>query len=255
MDESGNTGTKVDPAQPVHLIGCLLVEDVAVRPFEEALDAVAAKHFQLQRQQPRFEFHGKELHDGKGLFKGVPVETRLAAAQEIIDAAQAHATAWGYAGVDKVKSNAADHPHRIAFTLLVEGLQDWLRKQNALGLIIADENHEVSQQLIDDFAIFKEFATKWGYRRVPVTNIVDSVHFVQSHNNRIIQACDVITYIYLKAHRLFIAKRTAFDQSGASEEQWPAWRAQNTTASERATMNLGERIDQITWFRRKIWPA
>lgn len=109
MDESGNTGTRVDPAQPIHLIGCLVVEDVAVRPLEDAIDAVAVKYFAPQRLDPRFEFHGKELHDGKGLFKGVAAADRLAAATEVINAVKQHATVWGYAGVNKLKSAANDH--------------------------------------------------------------------------------------------------------------------------------------------------
>lgn len=254
MDESGNTGTRVDAAQPIHLIGCLVVEDVAVRPLEDAIDAVTAKCFPQQRQEPRFEIHGKELHDGKGLFKGVSPTARIAAATEIIAAVQQHATVWGYAGVNKLKSAANDHPHRIAFTLLVERLQVWLKARDSLGLIVADENHEVSQRLIDDFALFKEFATTWGYQRIPVTNIIDSVHFVQSRNNRIIQACDLITYVFLKAHLLHEAKWEAFTNGGAGNSAWPTWRAQNITASEKTTLDLRAQIEGITKFRAKIWP-
>lgn len=119
---------------------------------------------------------------------------------------------------------------------------------------MADENHEVSQRLIDDFALFKEFATNWGYQRIPVTNIIDSVHFVQSHNNRIIQACDLITYTFLKAHLLHMAKWEAFSASGAGAGAWPTWRAQNTTPSERATIGLRDQIGGIRVFRAKIWP-
>lgn len=258
MDETGNTGTKVDPAQPIHLIGCLIVEDTAVRPFEDALAAIAASHFPEKSKDPAFEFHGAEMFHGSGLFKGTQPADRLAAAHAIIDAVNEHVAAFGYAGVDKTKSYANDHPHRIAFTLLVEQLQTWLKHRDALGLIIADENKEVSQKLIDDFALFKEFATNWGYRRIPVTNIIDSVHFVQSHNNRIMQACDVITYMFMKGRNLRDRKRA--EHQAIVGDAWTyldhsEWLKSNQSKAEEATLEISEKIRRIQVFRAKIWPA
>lgn len=164
----------------------------------------------------------------------------------------------GYAGVNKIKSYANDHPHRIAFTLLVERLQVWLKQRDALGLIVADENKEVSQKLIDDFALFKEFATNWGYRRIPVTNIIDSVHFVQSHNNRILQACDVVSYMFMKGYHLR-AKKEAEHKAivGSAWTYWDhvSWLKENLSQSEKATLALADKIDRIQIFRAKIWPS
>ena len=257
MDETGNTGTKVDPAQPIHLIGCLIVEDAAVRPFEDALAAIAAAHFPEKSKDPAFEFHGAEMFQGSGIFKGTKPTERLAATQAIVDAVSEHVAAFGYAGVDKTKSYANDHPHRIAFTLLVEHLQTWLKRRDALGLIIADENKEISQKLIDDFALFKEFATNWGYRRIPVTNIIDSVHFVQSHNNRIMQACDVITYMFMKGRNLRDRKRAEHKAIvGNAWTYWDhvEWLKGNQSEAEKATLEIAGKISEIQVFRAKIWP-
>lgn len=257
MDETGNTGTKVDTAQPIHLIGCLIVEDAAVRPFEDALAAIAAAHFPEKSKDPAFEFHGAEMFQGSGIFKGTKPVDRIAAAHAVVDAVNEHVAAFGYAGVDKTKSYANDHPHRIAFTLLVERLQTWLKHRDALGLIIADENKEISQKLIDDFALFKEFATNWGYSRIPVTNIIDSVHFVQSHNNRIMQACDVITYIFMKGRYLHDRKQAEY--KGIVGDTWTyrnylEWFKANQSVAEKATFEIADKINKIQMFRAKIWP-
>jgi Protein of unknown function (DUF3800) len=257
MDESGNTGTKIDAAQPIHLIGCLIVEDVAVRPFEDALAKIAEAHFPQKSKDPTFEFHGAEIFQGSGIFRGVKPADRIAAVHAIVDAVNEHVASFGYAGVDKLKSFANDHPHRIAFTLLVEQLQTWLKQRKALGLIIADENKEISQKLIDDFALFKEFATNWGYRRIPVTNIIDSVHFVQSHNNRIMQACDVVTYMFMKARNLRANKRAhhkALVGKSWTQPEHIAWLRENQSDSEKATLEIAEKINQLQIFRAKIWP-
>lgn len=257
MDETGNTGTKADPAQPIHLIGCLIIEDIAVRPFEDALYAIAATYFPDKAKDQAFEFHGAEMFQGSGIFKGTQPTQRLAAVHAIIDAACEHVAAFGYAGVNKTKSYANAHPHRIAFTLLVEQLQTWLKHRSALGLIIADENKEVSQKLIDDFALFKEFATNWGYRRIPVTNIIDSVHFVQSHNNRIMQACDVITYMFMKGQ--YLNDRKLAEHKSIVGKAWTywdhvEWLKDNQTEAEKATSEIARKIDKIQVFRAKIWP-
>ncbi len=119
------------------------------------------------------------------------------------------------------------------------------------------KNKEVSQKLIDDFALFKEFATNWGYRRIPVTNIIDSVHFVQSHNNRIMQACDVITYMFMKGRNLSDKKRA--EHKAIVGDAWTYWDhidwlKVNQSAAEKATFEIAAKIDQIQVFRAKIWP-
>ena len=254
MDESGNTGTRADPDQPIHLIGCLIVEDVRVRPLEDDIAAIAVRHFGEAATQRRFELHGADLYSGNGVFRDFPPPVRIAAAKDAISAIAAHASAFGYAGVNKLKSQAGDHPHRIAFQLVVEGLQPWLKHRGALGLIVADENQEVAQDLIDDFALFKAHYTTWGYRRLPVENIVDSVHFVQSHNNRIIQGCDLLTFFFLKGHRLSEAKADAYNAIPDPKPTWPQWLKANCTRAESATLDVYRDVRQITRFRAKIWP-
>src|SRR4028119_1174972 len=89
MDECGNTGTKADPAQPIHFLGCLLVEDRRIRDLEAAIAEVARRHFPNAVKRPRFEFHGVELFAGSGPFKGKP-QTRIDATSDLIRAVVDH---------------------------------------------------------------------------------------------------------------------------------------------------------------------
>jgi hypothetical protein len=255
MDETGNTGWKADPANPVHMIGCLVVDAQRVRAFESELAEIAGRHFPKVHRTRGFEFHGAELFGGKGYFKRVPVATRLQVTTEIIDVAIQHAATFGYAGVDKMRSYAGDHPHRISFLLLVERLEPYLQRVGELGLLIADENQEIAQVLIDDFALFKEISTNWGYKRVQIVNIVDSVHFVQSKNNRIIQACDVLTYFQRKADAIRAQVSEAFALLPLPRpSDFLAWRNAKLSKSERATVELGDRIARIPCFASKLFP-
>ncbi|MDI1327999.1 MAG: DUF3800 domain-containing protein [Brevundimonas sp.] len=254
LDESGNTGARPDPDQPIHLIGCLLVEDSQVRPLEDALAEVVNRRFPLLCRRPGFELHAADLYGGSGWAKGVAPQVRIDTIGEIVDAVSRHSDSFSYFGVDKLRSFANAHPHRIAFQFLVENLEPYLQRKGALGLLVADENHEVSQNLIDDFAIFKEFATTWGYKSVKVQSIIDSVHFVQSHNNRIIQAVDMLTYFTLKGYRIGRRKIETFLALPQPRESYPVWLAANLSRSEQTVLEIKNKIALIPGIGSKIWP-
>jgi len=252
MDESGNTGRKNDPIQPIHMIGCILVKDSSVRAMEDDLRAIAAKHFPDVHAKRDFEFHGAELFQGDGYFKGIAPQTRVDAAIEIVKCCQTHVAAFGYGAVDKRKSYASDHPHRIAFQFLVEKLEPWLRSQDDYGLIVADEQKEVEADLLSDFSNFKRDKTTFGYINVKIERILDSVHFVRSHDSMLIQACDVLTYFRLKSYLQHERHNAAFKAS--AEADWNSWRATNASKSEKAVTTIYSEIAKITKFRAQIWP-
>lgn len=255
MDECGNTGTYADPDQPIHFLGCLLVAEQNVRPLEEAIAALTEKHFLGQSKHPRFEWHGTDLYGGKGLFAGTKPQARIEAVTDLFNAVVEHAAGFGYSGVDKMASIAKDHPHRICFTLLVERLEPWLKAKNERCLLVSDENDEVGQTLITDMEIFKTRSTTWGYKQVKVESIIDSVHYVKSYNNRIVQAADTISFIACKAIRL---KRDNIASFMAREDKaldWVSWIKENYSRADLATRQLWEITDKLTHFSRRIFPS
>lgn len=253
MDECGNTGVKADPNQPIHFLGCLVVEDIHIRPFESAIADVARRYFPSVAGKPDFEFHGVDLFGGSGHFKVDP-QKRIESTRALIEAAVEHSATFGYVGIDKTKSLARDHPHRICFTLLVEHLETWLKRRESLALLVSDENHEVEQALITDIATFKASSTTWGYRNMPVEHIVDSIHFVKSHNNPIIQVADVLTYVTLKALLIKRDRFAEFRRRSDKKQTWPDWTAENYTRPQRATRDLWFAIDMFL-FVQKVWPS
>jgi hypothetical protein len=255
MDECGNTGTHADPNQPVHFLGCLLVEDTAIRPLEVAVRSVAKRHFPDHWLNPRFEFHGVDLFGGNGFFRGTSVDQRIDVTGELLSIAAEHAAGFGYVGLNKLKSKAKDHPHRICFSLLVERLEDWLRGKNALGLLVSDENHEIEQAIISDIDMFKRVATSWGYKSVTITRIVDSVHFVKSYNNPGIQLADIISFLTLKNERTHEKVWNAYIESQGLKQaiKWADWVDSNYTRAEKTTQELMSKLSGKTAFS-KMWP-
>jgi hypothetical protein len=260
IDEAGNTGKKADPDQPLHMIGALIVDESQVRAIEVMLNDIALEYADLIAKAGHgirsadLEFHGSEIFGGKKAFAHLTVKARIALCNEIIAACKAGGALFGFAAVDKMKLWTSFHPHMICFQFMLERVQDYLRPQNALGLIVADEHRELEDYIIHDLAFSKRVNTGWGYRPTTIANIVDTVHFVKSKHNRLVQACDVLTYFCLKGlridHRLMDKLRVTPMPLG---QTWPAYRDAHTTPPEKITREMSAEIQTFQKFS-KLWP-
>lgn len=200
-DEAGNTGLRKDPDQPIHMIGALIVEAAQVPAINEAVMA-ALCDVAPEVDVHEWEIHGAEIFSGKGRFKDLSPDQRIALANALLGLLEKHDVVVGYAAVDKLASKAKLHPHELAFGLLAERLQDWLNDRRSLGLIIADENHEVQKFVIAAMRRYQQAGWNFGRRGVPMNRIIDTVHFIQSIDNRVLQLADLATYFLCKAQRL-----------------------------------------------------
>lgn len=252
MDESGNSGEKSDPRQPIHLLGCLIVDASAVNEFEADLDDIAMEFFPETWQKT--EFKAQEIYSGSGPFKKLTVERRIELAEKILNKTNEHALGFGYSGVDKRKFYGSDHPHRVAFGLMMEGVQPFCAQRNELGLIIADEYNEISKTLQKDFTQIKRTGTFWGYRQVKADNIVDTIHLVRSAENRLVQACDLATYFMLAQIKLEEGKLTEWLELNEPRPAYSQWLEDGMKRADKATLKLARIASQPTRFRAKVFP-
>lgn len=252
MDESGNSGEKSDPNQPIHLLGCMVVDASNVNEFESELDELARAYFPTTWKE--VELRGHDIYSGKKQFKSLSVQSRIDLARDVLEKVNEYALGFGYTGIDKVKSYANDHPHRIAFGLMIEGLQPFCKQRDKLGLIIADEYNEISKTLLRDFSHMKRHGTFWGYRRIVASNIVDTIHFVNSADNRLIQACDLMTFFTLAHHRLTDDKWKKWIAMAEPRPKYQEWLEDGLSKADKATLELGRIASRVTRFRAKIFP-
>jgi DNA polymerase IIIc chi subunit len=102
--------------------------------------------------------------------------------------------------MEKEKYYGKLNVQQSAFHLLVEKIEEHPQGYlNSYCLLIADEQDELEQKLIDDLDHFKQQGTTFGYKNIKVDRVIDSVHFVQSHNNYLMQLADVMCYIIRKS--------------------------------------------------------
>ncbi|MCJ2027774.1 DUF3800 domain-containing protein [Methylobacterium sp. J-067] len=256
LDESGNTGTHKDPNQPIHLIAALCVHESKIRAVESAVRSITWQHFGIVTLSNGFELHAADLYGGNGFFKGIKPKDRITCIHDILDAIAAHDAVVIWAAVDKMKLYSSHHPHRMAFLFLVERIEDWLGQGKAeLGLLVADENKEVEQKLIDDLEVFKLSGTGMGWRPTQISSIVDSIHFVQSTNNRLIQCVDIVAYFALKHHRQEQTLLRSYLDLKPTGIPWPIWREAQLDAapSKKAIWDIGRKLETLT-VGSKIFP-
>ena len=253
LDESGNTGARKDPDQPVHLIAGLIVHESRIRTIEEAVFSIIKKHYGVLILTPGFELHGTDLYGGNGFFKGVDPAARIACIYDIIDALKENEAKIIWSAVDKMKLYSGRHPHQMAFLFLCERVEDWLSGRTELGLLVADENKEIEQRLIDDLDRFKSGGTAMGWRPTQIGSIVDSIHFVQSVNNKLIQCADLMAYFILKHLRQDAFLLVEYLALAGSKAPWPTWREAKLSVKQRTIHDMARKIEPMV-VGRKFFP-
>lgn len=245
--------------QPYHLIAALVVDDINVRAIESDVRTLGLKHFGEVSRNTDFEFHGYEMHKGKGrYFSKLKVEQRIEIVDDLLNIIKKHDIQIIYTIINKLTNKARLHPHQLAFIFLVEQIEDYLIRENSLGLLIADENRDIEQRLIDDLERFKTIDTGFGHRPTRIDHIIDSLHFVKSHNNHLIQLVDIVAYILLRNKRVeeelsmgYCAER---DSSGdkSSFPRRPEWIEQHANLKQKTELRHGNMLKYKPFICKKF---
>lgn len=159
------------------------VVEAAVRDYGVDLDA---------------ELHGYELFQGERWWDGVPVRARIAVYGAALDVVGDHCETLILRGVHSAglreRYRHPDEPHSIVLQHLLERINEYGVKQQEHLLVIADEVGEQARHR-SDLALYRSRGT-WGYRSAQLTQIVDTLHFAPSHVSRLLQAVDLVVFLY-----------------------------------------------------------
>jgi hypothetical protein len=191
FDESKN-----DNAYASYHIGALAIEDSRLLEVEQQVNSIAQDIFGSSLLSRNTEFHAAEIfHRTRNFKKWTDFDTRIEILRRLIDVlSQEH--------VDRIdiKINcdllhANQVAEDIAFMFLCERANDLMRSRKALGMLIGDrENDNSAARHAGSLSHYKARGTEFAYGR-DITNLVDSVHFTESHLSRFLQLADV--YVWL----------------------------------------------------------
>jgi hypothetical protein len=149
MDESGNTGMKLDDAmQPVHLIAAVLVPEEKVTELHEKVAAIGRTFFSAHCNEPDFELHAAEMFRGEGCFRKCPPDVRVKAFEAMLALIGSLGLKVIIRGVHKPglkrRYPTPYHPHDISLKYVIEEVEVFAKKQEEAGeqrclvLLIAD---------------------------------------------------------------------------------------------------------------------
>lgn len=177
----------------------ILVDADQVAIIEQRLDAIAAELSSFFNK-PRIdnpEFHGVAILQQKGDWARFDLDRLIDTvdgALSVIEEADVEVVAHGFDLPRFAEKYGTERdPHPWAFSNTLERVNERLKVYGERAIVIADE-HSVKDRLRRDFEAAKRYGTS-GYRRQTFTQLVDTVHFVDSRLSRAVQLADLVAYV------------------------------------------------------------
>ena len=209
-----------------------IVDETQVQSLRDGLRDVACKY--LGWVPGDLEFHGHEIWGGTGHWAGKTYDELIAAYERAMELLNACDIDIAYSSIDKTKlheryDGAADkNAYRLALQFLLEKVDAY---GTSLKILVADEAKEQEVRAVEMVEGMQHWA--WG-GEVPgrqLKTIIDSLHFVSSHDSAGVQMADLIAYVLQRRRR---------------NEAHP---------NAQAAMNrLSELVDEHTRTWRQPWP-
>lgn len=185
-------------------VGALLVSDRAALPLSEALDQVMDHATKTYGMPPGTELHGYDIFHAKSAWKGVPPRVRIAVYRAVMEAIGTHDVTIIIRGVKRVAlakryGEYARPAHEVVLSHLLERVDGYAASRDEYALVIADEVQEQAAHRAD-LTRYRVSGTG-GYRSRKLTRIVDTLHFAPSHASRLVQAVDLVTFLFQRLDR------------------------------------------------------
>ncbi len=182
-------------------MAALLVDGPEAVTLTDELNRVATAAAKAYDLDVGVELHGHEIFHAGGAWKGVPVRARVGVFDDVIEAAAARdvrviARAMDVVG-QRARYGVPDPAHTVVLQHLLERVDECVTSLGDYALVIADEVEGQARHRAD-LSSYREVGTT-GYRHRKLNRIVDTLHFAPSHASRLVQAADVITFLYRRA--------------------------------------------------------
>lgn len=211
-DESGAAG---DRHQRFFVLAGIAVFDRQTWWLSRELDHLVSRLFP---HQPEVELHGNHILQGKGIWRSLPVKSRIAAYQEALALVKASMPLFGV-GVERAFLTGRD-PVEYAFEQMCSRFDMYLgrhykrRNDPQRGLIVFDKtSYETSLQ-----GLAAGFRTV-GHRFGKVRNLSEVPLFLDSRASRLVQLADLVAYALFRFlehqdQRFFPLIEPRFDTEG-----------------------------------------
>jgi hypothetical protein len=200
-------------------MAALLVDGPAAVALTDELDRVAAAATRAYGLVDGVELHGHEIFHASRAWRGVPPRARVGVLDDVVEAVAAQEVRVIARAMDVVGQRARysipEPPHSVVLQHLLERVDECVTNLGDYALVIADEVDGQAKHRAD-LSSYRDVGTT-GYRHRKLTRIVDTLHFAPSHASRLVQAADVIAFLY---RRVFTHEETHERSRAAKVAMW-----------------------------------
>ena len=200
LDESGNTGNNpADPHQPIFLLCALVLPEARWLEVESALVAKIEQFF--PDRPDNFEVHANEIINPRGYFRSFSIAHRLEFMEAWLTVAKSFELKLIHRAIAKKRyarwlhsffgPGVVINPHNVAFLLISQVVNDYLKQApgSPLGILIADENHEVMPDVEKSIRLLRG-----ATGALHLSQIIEKGFFIESRKSLMLQLCDVCAY-------------------------------------------------------------
>lgn len=180
-----------------HALVALVLPAEKIGELEAKLDAVVEKAQRQHNCPDGIELHGYELSGGVGQWAGIPPRARVRIYQDAINAiVSVDGSAVCHGSVDLLQKAPGD-AHRWALTIALEQVNYYAAANNERVIGICDDvgNKSTYQRM---YAHARKHGTS-GRFGSKLPKFSDGLHFTPSCYSRMVQAVDLVAYVYRRS--------------------------------------------------------
>lgn len=184
-----------------------MVDENQVSELDDDANELAFQCFRTYDLTQRTEFHATDICSGNGNFRRwrdpsrrLEVLKRLATIIDRPDGVYKVAVR-----LDLPRINTSVDYQSMGFMYLVERVNQFARFKRTKAILIGDYEHSgVVERSVRSLASYRKNGTLYAFGQ-PINNVVDTVHFAQSHHSRLLQLADALMWFRQMFHRTDLA--------------------------------------------------
>jgi Protein of unknown function (DUF3800) len=188
--------SKDDPDYPHYHLAGVCLDDSSLLDVERQIQNLAVEAFGTGELSQQTEFHAAEIYHRKKNFKSWDdFDERVKLLSKFVDILSREDVHLIDIQINCQLLHEDQHADEIAFMFLCERANDWVRAQKSIGMLIGDrESDQHAARYATTLSNYRARGTDFAFG-CEIKNLVDSVHFTQSHLSRFLQLADVHVWI------------------------------------------------------------
>lgn len=182
----------------------VLADEYATKALTDALTRIVSQAVIDYGLPDSTEIHGHPMFHGKEVWTDVPTRARISIFGQVIRAVvDADVTILLRAvNSDRLRERQGREnypvnfpPEQVCFQHILQRADKVAKRNSTFALMIADERGDRERHR-DKFATYQTAGTPGAYMKTNLSSLLDTVHFAPSHRSRMLQAADILAFVY-----------------------------------------------------------